>query len=206
MNESKPEQVLELGAGCGTLGLTLARNLPHAAEVCLTEQAFGGALQHLRRNVAANSHLPHMASVTCCACDWTHFMQPGAIQAAAEAAEAAAAAAAAAADSGTPAAAADSGTPAAAAACAVGVKAAGPGGQTQQHMGGVSDHHHHQQQQQQQQQGGLPSGPAVAAGGGEGGGGGSAGSSSGGDGVSVGELLDLNKLLTTPWDVIVGTR
>ncbi|KAF6263177.1 putative methyltransferase-domain-containing protein [Scenedesmus sp. NREL 46B-D3] len=60
-------RVLELGAGCGLLGMLVARNTPAAAEVCLTEQAFGGALEHLRHNVQANMHLPNMATVTTCA-------------------------------------------------------------------------------------------------------------------------------------------
>lgn len=82
-------QVLELGSGCGQLGLILVRNLPHAAEVCLTEQAFGGALEHLQTNVIANRGLPNMGSVSCCACDWTHVMLPSVMQAAAAAAAAA---------------------------------------------------------------------------------------------------------------------
>lgn len=73
-------QVLELGAGCGLLGMLVARNLPHAAEVCLTEQAYGGALEHLCRNVEANRHLPNMLSVTTCSCDWTHFMNDKLVQ------------------------------------------------------------------------------------------------------------------------------
>jgi hypothetical protein len=69
-------QILELGAGCGTLGLTLARNLPAVGEVCLTEQAYGGALNHLRINVAANAAagMPGIAAVTTAACDWTEVM------------------------------------------------------------------------------------------------------------------------------------
>ena len=46
-------RVLELGAGCGWLGLCLARALPEAGLVVLTEQA-GPALRHTQRNVAAN--------------------------------------------------------------------------------------------------------------------------------------------------------
>ena len=46
-------RVLELGAGCGWLGLCLARALPEAGLVVLTEQP-GEALRHTQRNVAAN--------------------------------------------------------------------------------------------------------------------------------------------------------
>ena len=46
-------RVLELGAGCGWLGLCLARALPEAGLVVLTEQP-GEALRHTLRNVAAN--------------------------------------------------------------------------------------------------------------------------------------------------------
>jgi hypothetical protein len=73
-------QILELGAGCGLLGLTLARNLPQAGEICLTEQAFGGALDHLRENVDANraAGTPGAPAVTTAACDWTQALSGGA--------------------------------------------------------------------------------------------------------------------------------
>jgi len=73
------QQILELGAGCGLLGLTLARNLSLAAEVCLTEQAHGGALEHLRRNVERNAAagMPGMNAVTTAACDWTQLQGDG---------------------------------------------------------------------------------------------------------------------------------
>lgn len=54
--------------------MLVARNLPHAGQVCLTEQTCGRALEHLQRNVAANRHLPNMTAVTVCSCDWTHFL------------------------------------------------------------------------------------------------------------------------------------
>ena len=65
-------RILELGAGCGWLGMTLARNLPNAGEVCVTEMAFGGALAHLRANVAANAAagLPNIGVVTAAELDW----------------------------------------------------------------------------------------------------------------------------------------
>jgi hypothetical protein len=113
--------------------------------VCLTEQAFGGALQHLRRNAAANMHLPNMGSVTCCACDWTHFNDSAMLQAAA-----------------------------AAAAQHDALSTTSYSGSAQQHK-----------QEQQQQPGEVPEGQP-------------------GSSVSQEELLDLHKLVTTPWDIIIG--
>lgn len=141
--------MLELGAGCGTLGLTLARNLPHAAEVCLTEQAYGGALDHLRLNVAANVQLPHMGSVTCCACDWTHFTDPAVLQAAAVAA------------------------------------AAGAEQQQQTRAAAAAEAATGAADGQVLEQGGMSSSSSTG-------------------GVSTAELLDLHKLLSTQWDIIVG--
>jgi len=61
-------RVLEIGAGCGWLGLCLARNLP-GVEVCMTEQPAG--LEHLQRNIELNREagLP-VDSVRCAALDW----------------------------------------------------------------------------------------------------------------------------------------
>ncbi len=64
-------RVLELGAGCGLLGLALAANLPHAAEVCLTEQP-GLGLAHLRRNLQLNAPLLG-GRARACACDWRDY-------------------------------------------------------------------------------------------------------------------------------------
>eukprot|EP00913_Durusdinium_trenchii_P024178 g22700.t1 len=47
-----PKAVLELGAGTGWLGMTVARNCP--CHVCLTEQAEGGAMEWLQENLAQN--------------------------------------------------------------------------------------------------------------------------------------------------------
>ncbi len=68
-------RILELGAGCGFLGLTLARNLPNAALLCLTEQANGGALAHLQHNVELNrqSLRPMLHAVRTAECDWSNY-------------------------------------------------------------------------------------------------------------------------------------
>lgn len=64
--------LLELGAGTGWLGVTVARNCPAAALVCLTEQA--GGMEHLSGNVQLNAArgLP-LAHVRVQPCDWTEF-------------------------------------------------------------------------------------------------------------------------------------
>jgi hypothetical protein len=66
--------ILELGAGCGYLGITVARNLPNANIICLTEQEDGGACSWLRHNVNLNRHrgLP-LDSVTVQPCDWLKY-------------------------------------------------------------------------------------------------------------------------------------
>ncbi|KAL4536800.1 hypothetical protein Ndes2437B_g06204 [Nannochloris sp. 'desiccata'] len=68
--------ILELGAGCGYLGITVARNLPNANIVCLTEQEDGGALSWLRHNVELNRNrgLP-LDAVTVQPCDWLTYCQ-----------------------------------------------------------------------------------------------------------------------------------
>uniref|UniRef100_A0A6S8LMT6 Calmodulin-lysine N-methyltransferase n=1 Tax=Dunaliella tertiolecta TaxID=3047 RepID=A0A6S8LMT6_DUNTE len=65
--------VLELGAGLGYLGLTIARNTL-ASLVCLTEQAEGGALHWCRFNVERNRHLPNSNIVRTCECDWRDYV------------------------------------------------------------------------------------------------------------------------------------
>lgn len=67
-------RVLELGAGCGWLGNTLARNLPEAALVCLTEQEEGGACDWLRHNVELNqNHGLPLNAVQVEPCDWLRY-------------------------------------------------------------------------------------------------------------------------------------
>ena len=68
-------RILELGAGCGLLGLTLARNLP-GAEVWLTEMEYGGALEHLQYNVARNNLAQHPLSARVASLDWTEWRWP----------------------------------------------------------------------------------------------------------------------------------
>lgn len=67
-------RLLELGAGCGWLGATVARNLPFAGLVCLTEQQGGGGCDWLAHNVARNAArgLP-LAAVRVTPCDWTAY-------------------------------------------------------------------------------------------------------------------------------------
>lgn len=152
-------QVLELGAGCGTLGLTVARNCPQAAEVCLTEQAYGGALQHLRTNVAANATLPNMGMVSCCACDWTHFTDAAVLQAAADAARSRALGAS--------------------------MNPSNTSSTQEQTLPQLQD---------DSQTPSAETGPAGNS------------SSEGSTAVSQEELLDLQKLVSTPWDIIIGEQ
>ena len=67
-------RILELGAGCGWLGATLARNLPEASLVCLSEQEEGGACDWLRHNVQLNRNngLP-LDTVRVEPCDWLRY-------------------------------------------------------------------------------------------------------------------------------------
>ena len=63
--------VLELGAGCGWLGMSLARACPHLESVVLTELVDGGALAWLEHNIEANRRNGSLArSVSTEALDW----------------------------------------------------------------------------------------------------------------------------------------
>ena len=67
--------VLELGAGVGWLGITMARNLPGLACMLLTEQEQGGGVTWLRHNVEINHDTPNVArSVFVAPCDWGVFL------------------------------------------------------------------------------------------------------------------------------------
>lgn len=68
--------VLELGAGCGFLGMMIARNVPSLKTCLLTEMETGGALEHLQHNVDLNHDLLEGRATTS-ACDWVTFGQPG---------------------------------------------------------------------------------------------------------------------------------
>jgi predicted nicotinamide N-methyase len=66
------QRVLELGAGCGLVGIVAATL--GAREVCLTDLPY--ALPLLTENIMANQHQFHNADedcrVTCTTCDWFH--------------------------------------------------------------------------------------------------------------------------------------
>lgn len=64
-------RVLELGAGCGKLGLTIALNCRPAVSVLLTEQPDG--LEHLERNVRLNDPSGDL-DARAVACDWGDFV------------------------------------------------------------------------------------------------------------------------------------
>ena len=65
--------ILELGAGCGWLGMTLAQNLT-SASVCVTEMEHGGALEHLEHNVRLNRTRHPMENLRVAACDWSLWL------------------------------------------------------------------------------------------------------------------------------------
>jgi len=68
--------ILELGAGCGYLGITVARNLNNLNIICLTEQENDEACDWLRHNVDLNRDrgLP-LDAVTVQPCDWLKYCQ-----------------------------------------------------------------------------------------------------------------------------------
>lgn len=69
MRSTQPLRVLELGAGCGWLGIVLASNIP-TARVCVTEQEAGGALDWLQHNVRRAG----LANIWTAPCDWTQAL------------------------------------------------------------------------------------------------------------------------------------
>eukprot|EP00299_Pterocystis_sp_00344_P004733 c16006_g1_i1.p1 GENE.c16006_g1_i1~~c16006_g1_i1.p1 ORF type:complete len:249 (+),score=29.13 c16006_g1_i1:92-748(+) len=66
-------RVVELGAGCGYLGMVIGRNLPNLEELCLTEMVWGNALEHLEYNISINQDRIPIDSVQTRACDWSLF-------------------------------------------------------------------------------------------------------------------------------------
>eukprot|EP00036_Acanthoecidae_sp_10tr_P018205 CAMPEP_0206305074 /NCGR_PEP_ID=MMETSP0106_2-20121207/10074_1 /ASSEMBLY_ACC=CAM_ASM_000206 /TAXON_ID=81532 /ORGANISM="Acanthoeca-like sp., Strain 10tr" /LENGTH=251 /DNA_ID=CAMNT_0053735907 /DNA_START=62 /DNA_END=813 /DNA_ORIENTATION=- len=65
-------RVLELGAGCGYLGMTLARNLPKLGTCLMTEMQSGGAFEHLQHNVRLNDGIMGGRAAVA-PCDWETF-------------------------------------------------------------------------------------------------------------------------------------
>ena len=68
-------RILELGSGCGWLGLTTAHNLPTASRIVLTEQEGGGACEWLAHNVLLHtSSSPRLKDrVHVVPCDWIEY-------------------------------------------------------------------------------------------------------------------------------------
>lgn len=64
--------ILELGSGVGWLGMCLAANLDQANTVTCSEQAAGGAIEWLHKNIDMNCHLD-LSNLRCCVCDWSWF-------------------------------------------------------------------------------------------------------------------------------------
>jgi predicted nicotinamide N-methyase len=75
-------RILELGSGTGWMGMTLAANLPHATQLCVTEMEAVGALTWLRKNVARNEDdgLWRRGCVHVEACDWTAYVHGDEVQ------------------------------------------------------------------------------------------------------------------------------
>jgi len=76
IRRSRPLKVLELGSGCGWLGMALARNLTQdISRLCMTEQVMGGALEWLDHNIKLNRDggIP-LSNVDTCACDWNDYI------------------------------------------------------------------------------------------------------------------------------------
>ena len=67
-------RILELGSGCGWLGMILARNLPEAKSILVTEQAAGGGLDWLKHNLSLNESFSNLRAIEC---DWRWFAGEG---------------------------------------------------------------------------------------------------------------------------------
>ena len=64
--DTRPVRILELGSGCGWLGLRLAKEYQNLS-IVMTEQENFGALEWLRHNIALNPDIP---SASALALDW----------------------------------------------------------------------------------------------------------------------------------------
>eukprot|EP00039_Didymoeca_costata_P002408 m.60000 g.60000 ORF g.60000 m.60000 type:complete len:236 (+) comp11286_c0_seq1:176-883(+) len=71
------KKIIELGAGCGYLGLIIAKNIA-SAHVCVTEMATGGALSHLKHNIKLNQHKEMVGNnIEAKECDWIDYGDDG---------------------------------------------------------------------------------------------------------------------------------
>jgi len=61
--------ILELGSGCGWLGMSLAEHLGDRATVVMSEQENGGGLDWLKHNLSLNPHIKNCKAI---ALDWVH--------------------------------------------------------------------------------------------------------------------------------------
>jgi len=60
-------KILELGSGCGWLGMSLAEYLGDTATIVMTEQENGGGLAWLKHNLSLN---PHLSNCQALGLDW----------------------------------------------------------------------------------------------------------------------------------------
>jgi predicted nicotinamide N-methyase len=65
---------IELGAGCGWLGVTLVRNVESIRSMWLTEQEYGGGVSWLTHNVTLNKSLPGLHKIHVRPLDWDAYI------------------------------------------------------------------------------------------------------------------------------------
>ena len=63
-----PLRILELGSGCGWLGMNVCARFGSSVEVVMTEQENGGACEWLQHNLSLN---PHIKNASVRALDWS---------------------------------------------------------------------------------------------------------------------------------------